>query len=157
MTVVRPRILLAENDPNDVEMTLAALGDHQITHEVVVVSDGAQAMDYLHSHGEFASREPGDPVVVLLDLKMPKLDGLEVLRTMKTNQHFRAIPVVMLTSSREERDLALSYELGVNAFIVKPVEFSAFIRAVKQLSAFWTIHNHPPPTIDRGGSSSRLT
>jgi CheY-like chemotaxis protein len=156
MKVVRPRILLAENDPHDVEMTLAALGDHQTTHDVVVVSDGAQAMEYLQSCGEFADREPGNPVMVLLDLKMPKLDGLEVLRTIKTNQYLRAIPVVMLTSSREERDLARSYELGVNAFIVKPVEFSAFNRAVKQLSAFWTIHNQPPPTIERGGSFSRL-
>jgi CheY-like chemotaxis protein len=154
MKGARPRILLAENDPNDVEMMLVAFGEHQKSHEVIVVPDGAQALDYLHSRGDFEHRPPGDPALILLDLKMPKLDGLEVLQNIKTNQHLRPIPVVMLTSSRDERDLARSYDLGVNAFLVKPVEFPAFIRAVQRLSAFWTLHNQPPPMINGAQSLS---
>ena len=140
-----PPILFAENDPHDVEMTLAALAEHHVTNAVVVVPDGAEALDYLRVRGRFAGRPPGNPLFVLLDLKMPKVDGLEVLRTIKSDEKLRLIPVVMLTSSREEQDLIRSYELGTNAFIVKPVGFPAFVEAIKHLGVFWAIHNQPPP------------
>ena len=144
-----PRILFAENDPNDVEMTLAALTEHHVTNEIVVVPDGAAALDYLYARGRFAGRPPGNPLFILLDLKMPKVDGLEVLKTIKSDPALRLIPVVMLTSSREEQDLVRSYELGTNAFIVKPVGFPAFVDAIKHLGVFWAIHNQPPPTQGR--------
>ncbi|ACB74222.1 response regulator [Opitutus terrae] len=139
------RILLAEDSPQDIEMTLSALSDYRLTNEIVVVNDGEQALDYLYARGAFADRVPGNPVVVLLDLKMPKVDGLEVLRTIKQDEQLRTTPVVMLTSSREEQDVVRSYRLGTNAYVVKPVDFHCFIEAVKQLGAFWTIHNEPPP------------
>lgn len=139
------RILLAEDSPQDVEMTLAALNEHHLINEIVVVQDGEAALDYLYCRGRFAGRPPGNPVLVLLDLKMPKVDGLEVLRTIKADEHLRTTPVVMLTSSREEQDVVRSYQLGTNAYVVKPVDFHAFIEAVKQLGAFWTVHNEPPP------------
>jgi len=141
------RILFAEDSPHDVEMTLAALSEHRLTNEIVVVNDGEQALDYLYARGPFASRVPGNPVLVLLDLKMPKVDGLEVLRAIKQNEHMRSIPVVMLTSSREEQDVVRSYQLGSNAYVVKPVDFHSFVEAVKQLGAFWTVHNEPPPSV----------
>lgn len=141
------RILLAEDSPQDVEMTLEALSQHHLINEVVVVNDGAQALDYLYLRGKFAGRAPGNPVFVLLDLKMPKVDGLEVLRTIKSDEQLRTTPVVMLTSSREEQDVVRSYRLGINAYVVKPVDFHSFIEAVKQLGAFWAIHNEPPPPI----------
>ncbi|HUR59110.1 MAG TPA: response regulator [Opitutaceae bacterium] len=140
-----PRILFAENDPLDVEMTLAALAEHHVTNEIVVVPDGAAALDYLYARGRFAGRPAGNPLFILLDLKMPKVDGLEVLKTIKADAALRLIPVVMLTSSREEQDLVRSYELGTNAFIVKPVGFPAFVDAIKHLGVFWAIHNQPPP------------
>src|SRR6185295_15712446 len=121
------RVLLAEDSPKDVELTLAALDEHHLANEVVVVHDGAEAMEYLTRTGRFASRAPGNPAVVLLDLKMPKVDGLEVLRRMRADQALRTIPVVMLTSSREEKDLVESYRLGANAYVVKPVAFEAFM------------------------------
>jgi CheY-like chemotaxis protein len=139
------RILFAENDPHDVEMTLSALAEHHVTNEVVVVPDGAEALDYLYARGRFAGRPPGHPLFVLLDLKMPKVDGLEVLKAIKHDEALRLIPVVMLTSSRQEQDLVRSYELGTNAFIVKPVGFPAFVDAIKHLGVFWAIHNQPPP------------
>lgn len=139
------RILLAEDDPNDVELTLAALGEHHLANEVVVVNDGVEALDYLNRRGAFARRPVGHPAVVLLDIKMPKLDGLEVLRRMRADETLRAVPVVMLTSSREERDLVESYRLGVNAYVVKPVDFREFIDAVKSLGLFWAVVNQPPP------------
>ena len=139
------RILLAEDSPQDVEMTLEALSQHHLINEIVVVNDGEQALDYLFCRGRFASRAIGNPVVVLLDLKMPKVDGLEVLRAIKSDQQLRTTPVVMLTSSREEQDVVQSYRLGINAYVVKPVDFHSFIEAVKQLGAFWAIHNEPPP------------
>ncbi len=139
------RILLAEDDPNDVELTLAALAENHLANEVVVVGDGAEALDYLRQRGKYAGRASGSPAAVLLDLKMPKVDGLEVLRQMKTDVHLRTIPVVMLTSSREERDLVESYRLGVNAYVVKPVAFQEFIDAVKNLGLFWAVINEPPP------------
>src|SRR5688572_24082024 len=144
------RIVLAEDNPNDVELTLAALGEHNLANEVVVVRDGAETLDYLYRRGDYAARPAGNPVVVMLDLKMPKVDGLEVLRTVKGDPSLRHIPVVVLTSSREERDLVESYRLGVNAYVVKPVAFDEFVRAVKELGAFWAIVNEPPPGTARG-------
>ncbi len=144
MTAPR-HILLAEDSPQDVEMTLAAFADHKLVNEVVVVHDGEQALDYLYSRGRYADRPPGNPILVLLDLKMPKVDGLEVLRSIKSDDTLRTTPVVMLTSSAEEQDIVRSYRLGINAYVVKPVDFHAFIEAVKQLGTFWTIHNEPPP------------
>lgn len=142
----RPKnILLVEDNPLDAEMTLAALAEHHLVNEIVVATDGEQALDYLYIRGRFAARPPGNPALILLDLKMPKIDGLEVLRTIKADPDLKTVPVVMLTSSREEPDLARSYALGVNAYVVKPVGFPEFVEAVKQLGAFWTIHNEPPP------------
>jgi CheY-like chemotaxis protein len=138
-------ILLAEDNPHDVELTLAALETHKLANEVVVATDGADALDYLRCRGRFAGRTDGNPTLVLLDLKMPRVDGLEVLRAMKQDDKLKLIPVVMLTSSREEQDLIRSYQLGVNAYVVKPVDFQAFVEAVKQLGVFWTVHNQPPP------------
>jgi len=139
------RILLAEDNENDVELTLAALGEHNLANEVVVVHDGAEAMDYLLSRGKFAGHPNGLPVVVMLDLKMPKVDGLEVLHQMRSHPDLKHIPVVMVTSSREEQDLVRSYQLGVNAYVVKPVDFQQFIESIKQIGFFWAIINEPPP------------
>lgn len=137
-------ILYAEDNPNDVELTLAALAEHNLANEVIVVGDGAEALDYLYARGRFKDRTGGHPALVLLDLKMPKVDGLAVLRTVKQDENLRTIPTVMLTSSREEQDLARSYQFGVNAYVVKPVDFQGFIEAVKQLGIFWAVHNQPP-------------
>ena len=139
-------ILLAEDSANDVELTLAALEDHHLANEVVVVRDGEQALDYLFARNAFAERPRGNPVLVLLDVKMPKVDGLEVLRQIKTNDGVRTIPVVMLTSSREEQDLIRSYQLGVNGYVVKPVGFADFVAAVRQIGAFWAVLNEAPPS-----------
>lgn len=139
------RIVLAEDNPNDVELTLAALSQINLANEVVVVRDGAEALDYLNRQNAYANRSPGNPAVLLLDLKMPKVDGLDVLRTIKADDALKTIPVVMLTSSREEQDLVRSYKLGANAYVVKPVDFKAFIDAVRQLGAFWAVINEPPP------------
>jgi CheY-like chemotaxis protein len=139
------RILLAEDNERDVELTMAALEEHNLANEVVVARDGAEALDYLYRRGEFAGHANGLPVVVLLDLKMPKVDGLEVLRQIRADPAIRHVPVVMLTSSREERDLVRSYELGVNAYVVKPVDFQKFVESVKELGMFWAIINEPPP------------
>ncbi|MGA3008050.1 MAG: response regulator [Opitutaceae bacterium] len=138
-------ILLAEDNPNDVELTLAALAEHNIANQVFVASDGEQALDYLCQRGPFKERMAGNPAVVLLDLKMPKIDGLEVLCAIKKDDRLKNIPVVMLTSSREEQDLLRSYQLGVNAYVVKPVDFQSFMDAVKQIGAFWALYNEPPP------------
>jgi CheY-like chemotaxis protein len=138
-------ILFAEDSPQDVEMTLAALAEHNLANEVVVVDDGEGVLEYLYYQGRFAARPVGNPAFILLDLKMPKVDGLEVLRRIKKDPKLSSIPVVMLTSSREEMDLAKSYELGANAYVVKPIDFPSFIDAVKQLGIFWAIHNQPPP------------
>jgi CheY-like chemotaxis protein len=139
------RILLAEDSPKDVELTLTALEEHNLANEVVVVNDGAEALDYLYRRGKFALRADVNPAVVLLDLKMPKVDGLEVLRTIKKDDSLKRIPVVILTSSREEKDLVESYKLGVNAYVVKPVDFQQFVQAVKELGVFWAVINEPPP------------
>ena len=139
------RILLAEDNDRDVELTLAALEEHNLANEVVVARDGAEALDYLYGRGKFSSHANGLPVVVLLDLKMPKVDGLEVLRLMRADPTIKHVPVVMVTSSREEQDLIRSYELGVNAYVVKPVDFQKFVESVKEIGMFWAIINEPPP------------
>ncbi len=139
------RILLAEDNERDVELTLAALDEHNLANEVIVARDGAEALDYLYARGQFAGHANGLPVVVLLDLKMPKVDGLEVLRIMREDPALKHVPVVMVTSSREEQDLVHSYELGVNAYVVKPVDFQKFVESVKQIGMFWAIINEPPP------------
>ena len=138
-------ILLVEDNPHDAEMTLAALAEHNLSNEVVHVGDGEEALDYLYARVKFQNRAPGNPIVILLDLKMPKIDGLEVLRTLKADPALKAVPVVMLTSSREEQDLVRSYALGVNAYVVKPVNFQQFVGSVKQIGVFWAMHNEPPP------------
>jgi len=144
------RILLAEDSANDVELTIAALGDHGLVNQIDVVRDGAEALDYLYRRDAYAGRTPGNPAVLLLDLKMPRVDGLEVLRQIKGDQRLRTIPVVMLTSSREEGDLIRSYELGANAYVVKPVEFGDFMSAVRQVGGFWAVVNEAPPRVAAG-------
>ena len=139
------KILLVEDDPNDVELTLSALARNRLANEVVVVRDGQEALDYLFRRGGYASREDHNPPVVLLDLKLPKVSGMEVLERMKTDPSLRTVPVVVLTSSREERDLIKSYNLGTNAYVVKPVDFQEFIEAVKQVGLFWAVINQAPP------------
>jgi CheY-like chemotaxis protein len=138
-------ILLVEDNPHDLELTLVALSRSQLANEVVVVRDGAEALDYLMRRGEFTGRPSGNPAVVLLDLKLPKVDGLEVLKEIRTSAQLRSMPVVMLTSSKEEQDLVRSYELGVNAYVVKPVDFADFVRAIADLGIFWAVLNEPPP------------
>jgi CheY-like chemotaxis protein len=139
------RILMVEDDPNDVELTLTALEEYHLANEVVVTRDGQQALDYLYYRGEFSGRPQGNPAVMLLDLKLPKIDGLEVLQKIKSDERLKMIPVVVLTSSQEERDMMRSYSLGVNAYVVKPVDFHEFVNAVKELGAFWAVINEPPP------------
>ena len=144
MTSSKP-ILLAEDNPRDAELALAAMEEHHLADKVILCHDGAEVLDYLYCRGHFKTRLQGNPAVVLLDLKMPKVDGLEVLRTIKGDAALKPIPVVMLTSSREERDLVESYALGANAYVVKPVEFHQFLKAVKELGVFWGMINEPPP------------
>jgi CheY-like chemotaxis protein len=141
------RILLAEDNEHDIELTLAALNEHNLANEVVVVRDGAEALDYLFHRGKFAGTHNGAPVVVMLDLKMPKVDGLEVLHQIRADAELKHLPVVMITSSREEQDLIRSYQLGVNAYVVKPVDFQQFVSSIKQVGFFWAIINEPPPGI----------
>ena len=139
------RILLVEDDPKDIDLTLAALGEYKLANEVIVVRDGAEALDYLHTKGNYRSRARENPAVVLLDLKLPKVDGLEVLREIRSDETLKLTPVVVLTSSREDRDMVASYKLGVNAYVVKPVDFHEFVNAVKELGVFWAVINEPPP------------
>ena len=143
MADLRP-ILLVEDNLKDIELTLAALAKCQLANDIVVARDGAEALDYLYCRGQHRDRLPGDPAVVLLDLKLPKVDGLEVLAKIKSDAQLRSVPVVMLTSSREESDLVRSYELGVNAFVVKPVDFNAFFEAIQDLGMFWGVLNETP-------------
>ncbi len=138
-------ILLVEDNPHDLELTLIALSKSQLANEVVVMRDGAEALDYLYRRGEFAERAVGNPAVILLDLKLPKVDGLEVLNEIRHTDLFKSVPVVMLTSSKEEQDVVRSYELGVNAYVVKPVDFTEFLRAIADLGIFWAVLNEPPP------------
>ena len=145
MDIALKRILLVDDSPRDAELALDALAQNNLANEVVALRDGAEALDYLYRRGPFADRTNGQPAVVLLDLKMPKVDGIEVLRQIKNDPQLKMIPVVVLTSSREEQDLVSSYQLGVNAYIVKPVGFPEFVEAVKQVGAFWAVFNEPPP------------
>lgn len=151
MTAAKP-IVLAEDNPRDAELALAAMEEERISDKVVLCHDGAEVLDYLYCRGKFKSRQKGNPAVVFLDLKMPKVDGLDVLRAIKGDRNLRPIPVVMLTSSREERDLTESYALGANAYVVKPVEFHRFLSAVKELGTFWGLINEPPPEHSRSGN-----
>lgn len=146
MSKLRP-ILLVEDNPNDLELTLAALKRCALANPIEIARDGAEALDYLHRRGDWLDRSPGQPAVVLLDLKLPKIDGLEVLERVKSDPLLKAVPVVMLTSSQEERDLVQSYELGVNAFVVKPVDFQTFLRAIQDLGMFWAVLNETPPSL----------
>jgi CheY-like chemotaxis protein len=139
------QILLVEDDSRDVELTLAGLEENHLANKVAVVRDGAEALDYLYRRGKFKTRPAGNPILVLLDNKMPKVSGLEVLKAIKTDKNLKIIPVVALTSSRETPDLIEFYKHGVNAYVVKPVDFSEFMKAVKQLGIFWAAINEPPP------------
>jgi Response regulators consisting of a CheY-like receiver domain and a winged-helix DNA-binding domain len=139
------RILLVEDDPRDVELTLTALDDYNFANEVVVAPDGEQALDYLYYRAKYMQRARENPAVVLLDLKLPKISGVEVLEQIKADEELKMIPVVVLTSSREEKDMLATYELGVNAYVVKPVDFHEFVNAIKKLGVFWAVINEPPP------------
>jgi CheY-like chemotaxis protein len=139
------RILIVEDDPNDVELTLTALEEYNLANEVIVTRDGEEALDYLYCRGNFKARSNDNPAVLLLDLKLPKRDGLEVLRQIKLDEKLKLIPVVVLTSSHEEKDVVASYKLGVNAYVVKPVDFHEFVNAVKELGIFWAVINESPP------------
>ena len=139
------RILIVEDDPRDVELTLTALEDYKLANEVIVARDGKEALDYLYCRGEYQSRASDNPAVMLLDLKLPKVNGLEVLKQIRSDEGLKMIPVVVLTSSHEEKDMMRSYQLGVNAYVVKPVDFHEFVNAVKELGVFWAIINEPPP------------
>ncbi|MFZ5453846.1 MAG: response regulator [Thermodesulfobacteriota bacterium] len=139
------RILLVEDDPKDIELTLNALSEYNLANEIVVARDGVEALDYLYRREEFKNRPAGNPVVILLDIKMPRMDGLQVLGQLKADEQLRYIPVVILTSSRESRDLEECYRLGVNAYVVKPVRFTEFVKAVKEIGVFWALINEPPP------------
>ena len=136
---------MVEDDPKDVELTLTALDDYKLANEVVVTRDGEEALDYLYCRGNFKTRSNDNPAVLLLDLKLPKRDGLEVLRQIKSDEKLKMIPVVVLTSSHEEKDVVASYKLGVNAYVVKPVDFHEFVNAVKELGVFWALINESPP------------
>ena len=145
------RILLVEDDPRDVELTLAALEEYNLLNHVMTVHDGEEALDYLYARGKFDTRPAGHPAVMLLDLKLPKVNGLEVLQQVRSDEELKLLPVVVLTSSHEEKDVVRSYELGVNAYVVKPVDFHEFVNAIKELGIFWAIINEPPP-----GSMKRM-
>jgi len=136
---------MVEDDLKDVELTLTALEEYNLANEVIVARDGEEALDYLYCRGEFQTRAGDNPAVLLLDLKLPKVDGLEVLKQVKSDEKLRLIPVVVLTSSKEEKDMVASYKLGVNAYVVKPVDFHEFVNAIKELGAFWAVINEPPP------------
>jgi CheY-like chemotaxis protein len=137
-------ILYAEDNPKDVELTLEALTDHNLANNVIIVRDGVETMEYLRCEGMYKDRKPGNPAVLLLDIKMPRMDGLEVLQAVRSDAKLKMIPIVILSSSREEQDLIRSYELGVNAYVVKPVDFKDFITAVKHLGIFWALINEVP-------------
>jgi CheY-like chemotaxis protein len=139
------RILMVEDDPKDVELSLTALEEYNLANEVVVASNGEQALDYLYCRGQYKTRISDNPAVMLLDLKLPKVDGLEVLKQIRSDEKLRLIPVVVLTSSKEEKDMVASYKLGVNAYVVKPVDFHEFVNAIKELGVFWAVINEPPP------------
>ncbi len=137
--------MLVEDNPKDIELSLVALGKSQLANDVVIARDGGEALDYLRCEGEYRDRPRGNPAVVLLDLKLPKVDGLQVLEQIKGDERLQAVPVVILTSSREEKDLLRGYKLGVNAYVVKPVSFREFMEAIQELGVFWALLNEPPP------------
>lgn len=139
------RILLAEDDPKDVELTINALDEYNLANDILVVRNGVEALDYLYRRGAFAQEPDGNPIVILLDLKMPKMDGIQVLRQIKSDKHLQMIPVVVLTSSNESQDLETCYQLGANAYVVKPVKFTDFVEAVREVGMFWALINEPPP------------
>jgi CheY-like chemotaxis protein len=143
------RILLVEDDPKDVELTVSALSEYNLANDILVVRDGVEALDYLYRRGTFAREPEGNPIVILLDLKMPRLDGLQVLRELKSNPHLQVIPVVVLTSSKETDDLEACYRLGANAYVMKPVRFAEFVEAIKSIGVFWALLNEPPPSSAR--------
>ena len=144
MSLLKP-ILIVEDNPNDLELTLSALEKSRLANDVVVTRDGAEAADYLFRRNVYAGRTPGNPAVVLLDLKLPKIDGLELLRMVRGNEETGRTPIVLLTSSKEERDVVNGYRLGVNAYVVKPVAFNEFVQAIQDLGVFWAVLNEPPP------------
>lgn len=137
-------ILLAEDNPKDVELTLEAMAENNLANNIFVVKDGVEALEFLHCEGKYKQRKEGNPALILLDIKMPRMDGIEVLRNIRSDASLKRIPVVVLTSSREEKDLFNTYELGVNAYVLKPVDFKQFIEAVKQIGSFWAILNELP-------------
>lgn len=139
------RLLLVEDDPRDTELTINALEEQKLANNIVVTRDGVEALEFLRCTGQYAGRIPGNPVLILLDVKMPRMDGIELLQVIKTDPDLRSIPVVMLTSSRESRDLEECYRIGANAYVVKPVRFAQFIEAVRQIGVFWALVNEPPP------------
>ncbi len=154
MSLLKP-ILLVEDNPRDLELTLVALSRSHLANEVIVARDGVEALDYLRCEGQYAGRPKGNPAVVMLDLKLPRVDGMQVLEAIKQSEELRHMPVVVLTSSREEKDLLRSYKLGVNAYVVKPVDFREFIEAVRDLGVFWAVLNEPPPGSFRPAMKSR--
>lgn len=139
------RILLVEDDPQDIELTINALGEYNLANEIEITRDGAEALDYIYRKGVFASRPSGNPIVILLDLKLPKVSGIQVVNQLKSDERLRYVPIVILTSSRESSDLKECYKLGVNAYVVKPVRFAEFIEAIKGIGIFWALINEPPP------------
>jgi CheY-like chemotaxis protein len=149
MIIELKRILLVEDNPNDVELTLESLAEYNLANSVVVARDGEEALDYLYQRGSFAARAPGNPAVILLDLKLPKVDGHEVLRRIRSDDNLKLTPVVILTSSREEKDLVQGYRGGANAYVVKPVDFPDFLEAMKSLGVFWAVLNEAPPNAGR--------
>jgi len=144
-------ILLVEDDPNDIELTLIALSEYNLVDEVEIVRDGVEAIDFLYRRNNYSSRADGNPIVIMLDLKLPKMDGIEVLKIIKSDVNMKSIPVVIVTSSRENKDIEVSYKFGVNSYVVKPVKFTAFVKAVKRIGVFWTLINEAPP-----GSINRI-
>lgn len=144
MTTLK-RILLVEDDPKDVELTISALSEYNLANDILVVRDGVEALDYLYRRGAFLPEPAGNPILILLDLKMPRMGGIQVLEQIKSDEHLRMIPVVILTSSQESQDLEICYRLGVNAYVVKPVKFTNFVEAVRGIGVFWALLNEPPP------------
>ncbi len=143
-------ILLVEDNPDDVELTLRALKQYHVKNQINVVRDGAEALDYLFATGAYAGRDTSDmPAVVILDLKLPKVDGLEVLQRMRADERTKLVPVVILTSSKEEKDMVNGYKLGANSYVQKPVDFTEFVEAARQLGLYWLVVNEPPPQTRR--------
>ena len=147
MTAEIKKILIVDDSPNDVELTINTLTKNNLANTIDVAEDGEEALDYLYKRGKFSGRDNGNPTIILLDIKMPKMDGIEALKHIRSNPEFKLIPVIMLTSSGEHRDLIESYKLGANAYVVKPVDITQFMEAIKILGQFWAVINQPPPVI----------